>query len=63
VVAPKKVVTVPKVVAPVAPAPVAPDVQANPNLPHDANGNVIIPTVTMGPQIDGHGNPIPTSTP
>ena len=64
VVAPEKVVVVPKVVQPAAPAPVAPDVQANPNLPHDAAGNVIIPTVTMGgPQSDGHGNPIPTPTP
>jgi len=58
-----KVVAVPKVVAP-APARVAPDVQANPNLPHDANGNVVIPTVTAGgQQSDTNGNPIPTPTP
>ena len=64
VVAPKKAVTVPKAVAPAAPAPVAPDVQANPNLPHDAAGNVVIPTVTPGgQQSDTNGNPIPTPTP
>ena len=65
VVAPKKAVTVPKVVAPAAPAPVPADVQNNPNLPHDANGNVVLPPVVHGdaPQIDGHGVPIPTPSP
>lgn len=65
VAAPKKVVVVPKAVQPAAPAPVPADVQNNPNLPHDANGNVILPPVrpATGPQIDGHGVPIPTPTP
>jgi hypothetical protein len=60
-VAPKPEVIVPKVVQPTVPA----DVQNNPNLPHDANGIVILPTVDVGNgiQIDGHGVPIPTPTP